>query len=144
MDTTALIPTATDLSLLSCLLYDKTLYAHLTTDIPNVSDELVSQLNVASGGNYTPLELNNLQVLQAGAGAIVVADPISWIGLTVSAPLAAIAFCLQAGVSPSNSDSLFSVLAFVDSAGLPRLYNPDGRNFSVDLTETPIFKTRSS
>lgn len=143
MNLSSLIPTITDLRMCELILSERSLYAHLVSALPAISHQLVGQLTLAGGGNYLPLTLTGVEVQQSGAGAIIVAQPITWIGLTTSAPTAGVAFCLQTGISPSSSDWIFSTLAFVDSAGLPTVRKSDGSNLTIDLAVNPIFKTRS-
>lgn len=141
----ALVPTITDLSLLQCYLTGKSLYAHLVTALPGLAVEVVAGCAIASGGNYTSLDLSNVEIRTAANGGVAVyADSITWLGLTTNGvPIAGVSFFVQQGFSKSTSDILFSTMAFVDNAQLLSQVTPDGTDLPVDLTTIPLFVTRS-
>jgi hypothetical protein len=144
MNLASLVPTITDVNLVTNYLEGKALYAHLITELPGLAVEVVAGCSVAQGGNYAPLEMANVQVRTAvNGGVVVVADPVTWLSLTTDGtPLVGVSIFVQQGFSPSVSDWLFSSLAFVDSAGLPTTITPDGNNLPVALDAVPLFRTR--
>jgi hypothetical protein len=140
----SLVPTVTDLNLLQCYLADKTLYAHLVTELPGIDVEVAAGCSLSTGGKYTPLELIIVLVkTSANGGAEVFADNVVWIGFTNNGdPVKGVAIFIQQGSTKSGSDALFSTLALVDEARLISPIIPDGANFSVNFSEIPLFRTR--
>jgi len=140
----ALVPTVTDVNLLQSYLTGRTLYAHLVTGLPGIDVEVAAACDLAQGGNYSPLELSNVQIqTTANGGAVVFADPITWLGLiTNGSTIRGVSIFIQEGASKSSSDYLFSTLAFVDSALLVTGVTPNGVDLTIDLDQNPIFRTR--
>jgi hypothetical protein len=140
LNTSALVPTHIDLVLLQCAIDDKTFYAVRVPELPTIQVEARSQM--ATYGDLVPLSNVHLQLLGNG-GAGIFADPITWIGVGNGTPeIAGVSIFQQQGNAPSEADFLFSTIAFLDSAGLPLAYSPDGGNLTVNLNSTPFFVTR--
>jgi hypothetical protein len=140
----ALVPTITDINLLQNYLNGRTLYAHLVTTLPGIDVEVAAGCSLVTGGNYSPLELSSIQIqASANGGVDVFADPVSWIGLTNNGDaIQGVSFFIQQGATKSLSDTLFSTMAFVDSALLVSPFAPDGTNLTIPLDTVPLFRSR--
>ncbi|MFH7241808.1 MAG: hypothetical protein ACHWZW_03055 [Spirulina sp.] len=133
-----LVPTITDLHLLQCAITDQAFYAMLLLELPGPEVEVRAAIQTAG----EPIELSGVQIRATDdGGAGLWADDVTWIGATATS-VAGVGIFRKVGLSPSTSDPLFSVVAFVDAAGLTCPIDFAADNFTASLSTTPFFLTR--
>lgn len=112
-----------------------TFYAHLVTTAPtDPTLTQVAQLTLASGGNYTPVLLQNLSFGASGNTALWRADDPEWTNLTtnLAATIKGLVVAKRTGGSFATTDPIVCYKP-ISPSQFPTGYTPNGANFRAQL-----------
>ncbi|MBD1864173.1 MULTISPECIES: hypothetical protein [Trichocoleus] len=115
-----------------------TFYAHLVTTAPTApAFTAVSQLTLATGGNYAPVLLSGLGFGTNGNAALWQATNPTWSNLTTdnAATIKGAAICRQLGATPAPTDALICYKP-LNSTQFPTGYVTNGSNFTAEIGAT--------
>lgn len=109
-------------------------YAHLVITAPtNTALTTVSQLTLATGENYSPVQLTGLGFATNGNNALWIANDPSWENLLIdSGTVKGVVICKRTGATFATTDP---VLAYkpLNTTQFPSGYMPNGAQFTAEI-----------